>query len=85
MTNSSLAIAEAKRWYWQRISAMVLAVCVLVHLGQLGAFLLTRFVCAQVLLGQVGSLLRARSVCAQVHLGRVRCALAHAFVLRAAA
>jgi fumarate reductase subunit C len=27
------AIAQAKRWYWQRISAMVLAVCVLVHLG----------------------------------------------------
>jgi fumarate reductase subunit C len=26
------AIAQAKRWYWQRISAMVLAVCVLVHL-----------------------------------------------------
>ncbi|MEP6559412.1 MAG: succinate dehydrogenase, partial [Burkholderiales bacterium] len=33
MTSSSLAIAEAKRWYWQRISAMVLAVCVLVHLA----------------------------------------------------
>lgn len=27
------AVAEAKRWYWQRISAMVLAICVLVHLG----------------------------------------------------
>jgi fumarate reductase subunit C len=27
------AVAEAKRWYWQRISAMVLAVCVLVHLA----------------------------------------------------
>lgn len=27
------AIAEAKRWYWQRISAMVLALCVVVHLG----------------------------------------------------
>lgn len=26
-------IAQAKRWYWQRISAMVLALCVLVHLG----------------------------------------------------
>ena len=25
--------AEAKRWYWQRISAMVLALCVLVHLA----------------------------------------------------
>ncbi len=24
---------EAKRWYWQRISAMVLALCVLVHLA----------------------------------------------------
>lgn len=33
MTSSSLAIAEAKRWYWQRISAMVLALCVLVHLA----------------------------------------------------
>ena len=29
---SAAAIAEAKRWYWQRISAMVLALCVLVHL-----------------------------------------------------
>ena len=29
------AIAQAKRWYWQRISAMVLALCVLVHLGVL--------------------------------------------------
>lgn len=27
------SIAQARRWYWQRISAMVLAVCVLVHLG----------------------------------------------------
>jgi fumarate reductase subunit C len=27
------AISQAKRWYWQRISAMVLAVCVFVHLG----------------------------------------------------
>lgn len=27
------AVAEAKRWWWQRISAMVLAACVLVHLG----------------------------------------------------
>lgn len=26
-------IDQAKRWYWQRISAMVLALCVLVHLG----------------------------------------------------
>ena len=29
---TELAIAQAKRWYWQRISAMVLAVCVSVHL-----------------------------------------------------
>jgi fumarate reductase subunit C len=29
------AISQAKRWYWQRISAMVLAVCVLVHLATL--------------------------------------------------
>lgn len=27
------AITQAKAWYWQRISAMVLALCVLVHLG----------------------------------------------------
>jgi fumarate reductase subunit C len=27
------AIAQARRWYWQRISAMVLALCVLVHLA----------------------------------------------------
>lgn len=26
-------VREAKRWYWQRVSAMVLAVCVLVHLA----------------------------------------------------
>jgi fumarate reductase subunit C len=25
-------LAQARRWYWQRISAMVLAICVLVHL-----------------------------------------------------
>ena len=30
---SEASIAEAKRWYWQRISAMVLAICVLVHLA----------------------------------------------------
>jgi fumarate reductase subunit C len=30
---SATSIAEAKRWYWQRISAMVLALCVLVHLA----------------------------------------------------
>jgi len=27
------AVAQARRWYWQRISAMVLALCVLVHLA----------------------------------------------------
>jgi len=27
------AVAQARRWYWQRISAMVLAVCVVLHLG----------------------------------------------------
>ena len=27
------AVAEAKRWYWQRISAMVLALCVVVHVA----------------------------------------------------
>ena len=32
---AGLAVAQARRWYWQRISAMVLAVCVLVHLGVL--------------------------------------------------
>jgi len=25
-------LAQARRWYWQRISAMVLALCVLVHI-----------------------------------------------------
>ena len=32
--SSTLAssIAQARRWYWQRISAMVLALCVLVHI-----------------------------------------------------
>jgi fumarate reductase subunit C len=29
------AVAQAKRWYWQRLGAMVLALCVLVHLGVL--------------------------------------------------
>ena len=29
------AVSQAKRWYWQRTSAMVLALCVLVHLGVL--------------------------------------------------
>ena len=27
------AVAQARRWYWQRISAMVLAACVLLHLA----------------------------------------------------
>lgn len=27
------AVAQARRWYWQRISAMVLALCVLAHLA----------------------------------------------------
>ena len=27
------AAREAKLWYWQRISAMVLALCVIVHIG----------------------------------------------------
>ena len=27
------AVGEAKRWYWQRISAMVLALCVVVHVA----------------------------------------------------
>ena len=26
-------VAQARRWYWQRLSAMVLALCVLVHLA----------------------------------------------------
>ena len=29
------AIQQAKRWYWQRISAMLLALCVLVHLAMM--------------------------------------------------
>lgn len=27
------AVAQARRWYWQRISAMVLALCVVIHLA----------------------------------------------------
>lgn len=27
------AVAQARRWYWQRVSAMVLGLCVAVHLG----------------------------------------------------
>ena len=30
---SQAAVAQARRWYWQRISAMVLALCVLLHLA----------------------------------------------------
>jgi fumarate reductase subunit C len=26
-------VAAAKRWYWQRVSAMVLALCVVIHLA----------------------------------------------------
>jgi len=29
----ALGVAQARRWYWQRISAMVLALCVLGHLA----------------------------------------------------
>jgi fumarate reductase subunit C len=29
--NAIRAIAEARRWYWMRVSSVVLAVCVLVH------------------------------------------------------
>lgn len=32
MTLDRQVLAQARRWYWQRISAMVLALCVLVHL-----------------------------------------------------
>lgn len=32
MTMTS-AVTQARLWYWQRVSAMVLALCVLVHLG----------------------------------------------------
>lgn len=36
MSDANVAgIAQAKRWYWQRISAMVLALCVAVHLAVL--------------------------------------------------
>lgn len=35
MNAVAIAVAQARRWYWQRISAMVLALCVLVHLGVL--------------------------------------------------
>lgn len=32
-TGHAAALEQARRWYWQRISAMVLALCVLVHLA----------------------------------------------------
>jgi fumarate reductase subunit C len=32
MSQSVSPITQAKLWYWQRISAMVLALCVIVHL-----------------------------------------------------
>lgn len=32
-TGHATVIAQARRWYWQRISAMVLALCVLAHLA----------------------------------------------------
>jgi fumarate reductase subunit C len=32
-TDHTAVVAQARRWYWQRISAMVLALCVLVHLA----------------------------------------------------
>jgi fumarate reductase subunit C len=35
VSDAVAAIAQARRWYWQRLSAMVLAICVLVHIGVL--------------------------------------------------
>lgn len=35
MSELNAAVAQARRWYWQRLSAMVLTVCVVVHLGVL--------------------------------------------------
>lgn len=32
-SDGARAVAQARRWYWQRISAMVLALCVLGHLA----------------------------------------------------
>ena len=32
MSAHDAAIAQARRWHWQRVSAMVLALCVVVHL-----------------------------------------------------
>jgi fumarate reductase subunit C len=33
--STASALDQARRWYWQRLSAMVLAICVLVHIGVL--------------------------------------------------
>lgn len=33
MTTRAQDVAQARRWLWQRVSAMVLALCVVVHLG----------------------------------------------------
>jgi fumarate reductase subunit C len=33
--NTVAALDQARRWYWQRLSAMVLAICVVVHIGVL--------------------------------------------------
>lgn len=33
INGAASAAAQARRWYWQRISAMVLALCVFVHLA----------------------------------------------------
>ena len=33
MASHDTRIVEAKLWYWQRISAMVLALCVIVHIA----------------------------------------------------
>jgi fumarate reductase subunit C len=35
VSGAAVAIAQARRWYWQRLSAMILAICVLVHIGVL--------------------------------------------------
>lgn len=33
MSRADDAVAQARRWYWQRLSAMLLALCVVVHLA----------------------------------------------------
>ncbi|MFG5410025.1 succinate dehydrogenase [Piscinibacter sakaiensis] len=45
------AIAQARRWYWQRLSAMVLAVCVVVHLVTL-VYAVRSGLSAQAILGR---------------------------------